>query len=155
MCIRSDRRPVIFNTHTNLFTKSISSLFNLKSNNYKKKSDIRKKENKTTTTMTVIMMMMTMLVDNGHNHKKHENIDNDNGWRHNSKYVFASAGDLFCLIHIQSQSMLLLLHKKRHSTDVDTTINVDPFRQVSCPIKYTYNCSRKINLVFSLQFKIK
>ena len=30
------RYPVIFNTHTIFLTKSISSLFNLKSNNYKK-----------------------------------------------------------------------------------------------------------------------
>ena len=56
--IRFDGRPVIFNTHTILLTKSISSLSNLKSNNYKK-SDTRIKKRKTvTTTMTMMMMMM-------------------------------------------------------------------------------------------------
>ena len=47
VCVCFDGFPVIFNIHTILFTKSISSLSNLKSKNYRK-SDIRirKKEKK-------------------------------------------------------------------------------------------------------------
>ena len=49
----------IFDTHTILLTKSISSLFNLKSNNYKKEQHKNKKMVNKTTTMTKTMMMIT------------------------------------------------------------------------------------------------
>ena len=50
-------RPVIFNTHTILLTKSISSLSHLKSNNYKKSEIIIQK-----TTKTMMMMKITATI---------------------------------------------------------------------------------------------
>ena len=56
--LRFNGHHIIFNTHTILLTKSISSLSNLKSNNYKKKDTrIRKKKTKPTTTMAKTTMM--------------------------------------------------------------------------------------------------
>ena len=50
-------RPVIFNTHSILLTKSISSISNLKLNNNKKSNiTVRKRKTKT---MMIKMMMMT------------------------------------------------------------------------------------------------
>jgi len=58
------------------------------------------------------------------------------------------------LLHLVGSMLLLLPRTKKHSTDRDTTISMYPFRQVSCYIQCTYNCSHKINL-FSPQIKIK
>ena len=69
-----------------------------------------------------MMMMETATADDGHNYNKHEDND-DNGKRHNGKYVHVSTGILFYSIRIKFFSQNQSLKKMIIMTTMTTTTN--------------------------------
>ena len=118
VCICFDGQLIVFNTHTILLTKSISSLSYLKSNNYKKSGTLIRKRGKKT-------MKMMMTQQQQHQWQQQRRGDRRCGW------VFNSRSTLILIILLlsptkkkdyQKKGMVLAIHSRTRILSFDKTI---------------------------------